>query len=159
MVTDDDRREAARKLRGLCDYETAETIVRTCLGFERGELMDKVTRRRMSDRVADLIDPVESGQDQDENGTCRDESGRCPKTCPEMSGIDPDTRNCSEPTRKCDRDALIKLAVELDQKALELLKTNDLDSNRKRRGMRSAHASDLMAASSRIRDALGVENG
>lgn len=57
-----------------------------------------------------------------------------------------------------DRDALLALTDEIDRSALELLKTNDLDPNRKRRAMRREHAQDLMAASSRIREALGVSD-
>ena len=57
MVTDDERREVAERLRGMHDYETAVPIIRACLGLKRGELMDDETRRRMSDRLADLIDP------------------------------------------------------------------------------------------------------
>lgn len=133
MVTADERREVARKLRELCDYETAETIVRTCLGFERGELMDKVTRRRMSDRIADLIDPAESGQDQDKNGTCRDESGQCPKAA----------RNCSEPTRKCDRDALLELADGMRRDAREHISSTSL----------------TLVYAARILSAIGVDDG
>ena len=55
-----------------------------------------------------------------------------------------------------DRDALLALADNLDSSASMLLKQNDLDPNRKRRGMRRDHAKSLMAASDRIRDALGV---
>ena len=55
--TDDERREVAERLRGLHDYETANVIVRTCLGLRPGMLMDKGTRRRMGDFIADLIDP------------------------------------------------------------------------------------------------------
>lgn len=54
-------------------------------------------------------------------------------------------------------DALLALADDIDRSALELLKTNDLDPNRKRRAMRREHAQDLMAVSSRIRKALGEE--
>ena len=54
-----------------------------------------------------------------------------------------------------DRDALLKLANELDSSASMLLKQNDLDPNRKRRGMRRDHAKSLMAASGCIREALG----
>ena len=57
MATDDERREVAERLRGMHDYETAVPIIRACLGLKRGELMDDETRRRMSDRLADLIDP------------------------------------------------------------------------------------------------------
>lgn len=55
----------------------------------------------------------------------------------------------------CDRDALLALADNLDSSASMLLKQNDLDPNRKRRGMRRDHAQSLMAASGRIREALG----
>ena len=80
--------------------------------------------------------------------------------------IDPDTipakqdkteHPLSEP--EIDREALLALADEIDRSALEPLKTNDLDPNRKRRAMRIEHAQDLMAASSRIREALGVRDG
>ena len=57
---------------------------------------------------------------------------------------------------RCDRDALLALADNLDSSASMLLKQNDLDPNRKRRGMRRDHAKSLMAASDRIREALGV---
>ena len=56
----------------------------------------------------------------------------------------------------CDRDALLALADELDSSASMLLKQNDLDPNRKRRGMRRAPALSLMAASGRIREACGM---
>lgn len=55
----------------------------------------------------------------------------------------------------CDRDALLALAEELDSSASMLLKQNDLDPNRKGRGMRRDHAKSLMAASGCIREALG----
>lgn len=58
----------------------------------------------------------------------------------------------------CDRAALLALAVNLDARATELLKANDLDQSRQRRSARLAHATDLMAACSRIREALGVED-
>lgn len=54
-----------------------------------------------------------------------------------------------------DRDALLALADNLDSSASMLLKQNDLDPNRKRRGMRRDHAQSLMAASGRIREACG----
>lgn len=57
MATDNERRCVAERLRGLHDYETANVIVRTCLGLRPGMLMDKGTRRRMGDFIADLIDP------------------------------------------------------------------------------------------------------
>lgn len=53
---------------------------------------------------------------------------------------------------------LRELADEMDRSATELLKANDLDPNRKHRSMRRKHAQDLMAASDRIREILGVES-
>lgn len=114
MATDDERRRVAAALRGMHDYETPIPIIRTCLGLRPGMLMDGETRRRMSDRLADLIEP------------------------------------------SCDREALLALAVNLDARAAELLKVNDLDQSRQRRSARQAHAMDLMAACSRVREALGV---
>ena len=60
------------------------------------------------------------------------------------------------PQPSCDRDALLALTVDLDARATELLKVNDLDQSRQRRSARQAHAMDLMAACGRIREALGV---
>lgn len=68
------------------------------------------------------------------------------------------TPKYSEDTPKCDRDALLALADELDCSANELLKANDLDPNRKRRGMRRDHAQSLMAAGGRIREAIGADD-
>ena len=59
------------------------------------------------------------------------------------------------PKPTCDREALLELADNLDSSASMLLKQNDLDPNRKRRGMRRDHAQSLMAASGRIREACG----
>ena len=88
-VTDDERRRVAERLRGLHDYETANVIVRTCLGLRPGMLMDKGTRRRMGDFIADLIDP-----DCDE--------GR-------YEGV--------HTARPVDREALLALAEELEEDA------------------------------------------
>ena len=98
MATDDERREVAERLRGMHDYETAVPIIRACLGLKRGELMDDETRRRMSDRLADLIDP-----DCDE--------GR-------YEGV--------HTARPVDRDALLALADKIDHHA-DLRKRLDMD--------------------------------
>lgn len=57
MPTNDERMAAAERLRSLCDYPTAATVVRACLGLKPGETMDIETRRRTGDRIADLIEP------------------------------------------------------------------------------------------------------
>lgn len=92
MVTDDERREVAERLRGMHDYETAVPIIRACLGLKRGELMDDETRRRMSDRLADLIDP-ESGQNRD----------TVPKESPAV-----------QEAPECDREELLRVADNLE---------------------------------------------
>lgn len=140
MASYDDRRKAAQILRSvdvddiLFDSELVDEIERAC-----GSKRKRRNFRKIIDELVDIIDPGEV------------------KECVTLSN-DGVGEALPEALDAYDRDALIKLAVELDQKSLELLKTNDLDSNRKRRGMRRTHASDLMAASSRIREALGVEN-
>ena len=85
MATDDERRRVAAELRGMHDYETPIPIIRTCLGLRPGMLMDNETRRRMSDRLADLIYP------------------------------DTTTNTTKSPdiTTKCDREALLALAEEM----------------------------------------------
>lgn len=93
MMTDDERREVARKMR-----ETAEYGVYVPIGFLLMDMLDTSSSEKVLTRLAELIDPAESGQNQDKNGTCRDESGQCPKA-----------------TRKCDRDALLALAKEMDE--------------------------------------------
>lgn len=55
-----------------------------------------------------------------------------------------------------DRGALLGLAERLDARAVDLLKTNGLDTSGRRRSMRLRHATDLMTASSAIRRALGA---
>lgn len=59
MPTDDERRAAAERLRAMGDYETTPNIVRTALGLAPGQRMDPMVRLRLSDRLADLIDPGE----------------------------------------------------------------------------------------------------
>lgn len=66
-----------------------------------------------------------------------------------------DGTRCEDYEPMPDVDELLALADDLDSSASMLLKQNDLDPNRKRRGMRRGHAQSLMAASGRIREALG----
>lgn len=118
MVTDDERREIARKLRKKYEERCARTMEPQDVFIQYYNYLKDLESclpdcKSMFTLLADLIEPSESGHDQDKNGTCRDESGQCPKSCPEMSGIEPDTRKSSEPTRKCDRDALLELSDEM----------------------------------------------
>ena len=66
-----------------------------------------------------------------------------------------DGTRCADYAPMPDVDALLALADNLDSSASMLLKQNDLDPNRKRRGMRRDHAQSLMVASGRIREACG----
>ena len=85
------------------------------------------------------------------------ECQRCNETgdswIPCMGGADGTRCDGYEPMP--DVKGLLALADNLDSSASMLLKQNDLDPNRKRRGMRRDHAQSLMAASDRIREALG----
>lgn len=71
--------------------------------------------------------------------------------------IEPDKGRSADIGKTCDSDALLRLADELDARAVELLKLNDLDRSRQRRSARTDHAGDLIAACGRIREACGVE--
>ena len=134
--TDDERREVARRLRELPGDSTYPDLI--------GVIADHdgwYPAADAADRLADLIEPGESGQNRDRNqDTVQIESPAVQKAC------------------ECDREALLALADELDSSASMLLKQNDLDPNRKRSGMRRDHALSLMAASGCIRKALGVES-
>ena len=133
MPTDTERREVTRRLRelGKIAYSPDNTyeLMADALGVDDFEGTDELFAR-----LADLIEP--------------------PTQCPYY---DSGRHWCSihnVPT--IDRDALLALADNLDSSASMLLKQNDLDPNRKRRGMRRDHAQSLMAASGCIREALGV---
>ena len=136
-VTNAERREVARRLRGYVDMPDGwwqETLpqfyIEKCVFGD----LTRHGEDELFARLADLIEP--------------------PMQCPYYHS---DRHHCSAYDDVVDRDALLALADDIDRSALELLKTNDLDPNRKRRAMRREHAQDLMAASSRIREALGVE--
>ena len=134
VVTDDERRAAARKLRGYVDMPDGwwqETLpqfyIEKCIFGD----LTRHGEDELFARLADLIEPSEG-----QNG--------------------PDASVDSGCGTRVDRDALLALADNLDSSASMLLKQNDLDPNRKRRGIRRDHAQGLMAASGRIREALGV---
>ena len=136
MATDTERREVARRLRELHlgggSKDLIERTLSDAIGAWRksGMSWDFIT-----ERLADLIEP--------------------PMQCPHYCS---DRHYCSiHDVPAIDREALLALADNLDSSASMLLKQNDLDPNRKRRGMRRDHAKSLMAASSRIREALGVK--
>ena len=163
MPTDDERREVAESLRGLNDnishvrrvYED-EGISILCddqadyyqichmvTGYLPAEHMHPCDYKEMHDRLADPIEPGDAAKCVAE---VKVDGERLEKlvhdAVAEYAGVD--------------REALLALAVNLDARAAELLKVNDLDQSRQRRSARQAHAMDLMAACSRVREALGV---
>lgn len=127
MVTDDERREVASHMRVL-----AGTALVTVPLLSEVISADFNCDANIWQRLADLIEP--SGYE------CV--PGECPL-------------NVRHDNDGIDRERLLALAVNLDARATELLKANDLDQSRQRRSARLAHATDLMAACSRIREALG----
>lgn len=130
MITDEERREIAGKLRSMKDYETAGVIVRTLLGLEPGELMNDVVRRRMSDRVADLVEPTPSCEFWDAEG----------RECYSVRTV-----------RPVDRGTLLALAdgLEFDARCIE-------DSDDDHESL-SPNAMRIYARG--IREACGVEDG
>ena len=142
MVTDDERREVAERLRGMHDYETAVPIIRACLGLKRGELMDDETRRRMSDRLADLIDPGD---------TCEHWRGG------ECFALGPcDTSQTCRDTVACDREALLAEAKEAEKSARYFALDHDEDELRDRLTEAAEEFSDVAR---RIREACGEAVG
>ena len=130
MPTDDDRREVARRLRDKkaeCEergYPWMCDDLILALGYDH----DYEAGDEIFDRLADLIDPGESGQNLDKNrDTVQIESPAVQKA-PE-----------------CDRDALLALADEMKEKVLVY----------DRLGLR-VPTRDVMGYSRRIREALGA---
>lgn len=140
MITDDERREIAGKLRSMKDYETAGVIVRTLLGLEPGELMNDVVRRRMSDRVADLVEPTPSCEFWDAEG----------REC-----------YCVRTVRPVDRGTLLALADGLDKDADNIIsaaRNAQFTGGRPRMGEAKNEAYKWRSIARRIREALGVED-
>lgn len=128
-ATNDERGRVAAELRELSacavTSDSADEVLASVLRIGRSDFLDELLAR-----LAELIEPGE-GQ------------------------IEPDSSTGADRGTRVDRDALMALADDLDARATELLKVNDLDQSRQRRSARRAHAMDLMAACSRIREALG----
>ena len=163
MVNDDERRRVAARLREFTKDNQWPLTVGGNSSTIRHAISDIVFGDKkyhsgvdLLDRLADLIEPparpsrvVRAYAEEVDWHT-----GESPLVH-ELRGIaDRMDRECAP----VDRDALLGLADNLDSSASMLLKQNDLDPNRKRRGMRRDHAQSLMVASGRIREALGVES-
>lgn len=118
MVTNDDRREVARRLRGLevCELD-GEFIdcgeVESVLGLVSDDGAWYEAEGVM--RLADLIEPSEGQDETDvsvdrglgtEGGRSPDTGGQRPKSCPKMSGVS-----------GIDCDALLELADEFERAA------------------------------------------
>ena len=97
MVSDDERREVARRLRDLArdvdevsDFDLARTLgleATSRYGYDSGDVL----------RLADLIEPSESGQNRDRN------QDSVQKESPIV-----------QIEHECDRDALLEIADEMD---------------------------------------------
>lgn len=141
-ATDDERRRVAVELRELSWCAVTSDSTYDCLAsvlhVGRSDFSDEVFAR-----LADLIEPNEP--EVKCVAEIKIDGERLEQlvhgTAVKLTGID--------------REALLALAVNLDERATELLKVNGLDQSRQRRSARLGHATDLMAACSRIREALG----
>ena len=108
MINDEDRREVAEKLRASIPGDGVmrrgdkgwSLLYRTIFGHYMGHQSAGRTYSEVAGRLADLIEPSESGQNRDTN---RD---TVPKESPAV-----------QKAPECDRDALLALADEIDSDA------------------------------------------
>ena len=103
MATDDERREVARRLRSFVTDDSVYTDVDACrVLYSIGLYYKDIDRIYFSGfdvaRLADLIDPGESGQNLDKN------QDSVQKESPIV-----------QIEHECDRDALLELADELEE--------------------------------------------
>lgn len=139
-VTDDERREVAQRLRELRldPWDDAACEIALCAGVAccnsecHGSDETPECTMALASRLADLIEPDESGQNQDTN---------------------PDTVQKESPAvlkvPECDRDALLGLADEMQGHA----DAEDYDGDGR------INAGCLWSYADRIREALGVADG
>lgn len=132
MVTDDERREVAERLRELDYSDLQESLI--CAYLDALGIKGYEDWIGIAHRLADLIEP--------------------PARCPHYHS---DRHYCSvhEDMALIDREALLALARWLDARATDLLKINSIDHSRWRISARKEHAMDLMTACSLIREACG----
>lgn len=163
MPTDSKRRDVARRLRGYVDMPDGwwqETLPQFYI--EKCVFGD-LTRHGESELFARLADFIDPSCDRDTPQKVAEEMfGKMRhSTKDEADAYEAMLKSKSVELHPVDRDALLALANDLNSSASMLLKQNDLDPSRKRRGMRRDHAKSLMAASDRIREACGeaVRNG
>lgn len=165
MATNDEKQRVAERLREYASWDDDGSLV-DCQ--EWGESVLNLldcgdTEGECYEALADLIEP-DNGFDLD---TVQRVCFECMEGCDEpeytlySSIYDAIARykrgeSGIPAAQVCDREALLRLADELDARAVELLKLNDLDRSRQRRSARTDHAGDLMAACGRIREACGV---
>ena len=94
MPTDDERREVARRLRGLDYSDLQESLI--CAYLDALGIKGYEDWVGIAHRLADLIEPSESGQNRDRNqDTVQKESPGVQMAC------------------ECDREALLALADEM----------------------------------------------
>ena len=156
MISDNERREVARKLRGLRGgWSSGECYYTIIHELDMPDTSREDGGHELYGALADLIEP---SCDRDTPQKVAEEMfGKMRhSTKEEADAYDAMLKSKSVELHPVDRDALLALADDLDSSASMLLKQNDLDFNRKRRGMRREHAQSLMSASGRIREACGM---
>ena len=136
MPTDDERREVASNIMenyvcgGLGYKVSSAHNIAMAIGMNPGLLVGDI---ELWERLADLIDPGESGQNRDRNqDTVQNES----------PGV--------QMAPACDRDALLALADAMEEKA------DDWDVSQN--DVPLVHAGYLTAYAERIRKALGIKD-
>lgn len=156
MTTDDGRRAAAARLRGLDDselqvYDMTYFAIQRAVGGEGEPYLDG---RELTDRLADLIEPTSdpTGRGVDSlYDWCRErlegaDGAEDELLCSVMRAIE-DYRHPERATahtvRTVDRDALLALAEDMDSASEDGLLVRD---------------SDLIAWAIHIREALGVQD-
>lgn len=158
MISDDERREVARRLRELDYSDLQESLICAyldALGIEGYE--DWVG---IAHHLADLIEPS-IPSDPGEAGLASVEGfiGEMRHSTKEEQDLyDGMLEKMSVEIHPVDRDALLRLAKSLDAQAECRIKSNDIIAKRGDRSRNMAIAKDLFGIACEIRNALGVKS-
>lgn len=170
-VSDEERREVARRLRDytvkdlrysdpICELVCSSEI--DCIGFDACCGSDTMPEcvKLVFDRLADLIEPSIPA-DPGETGLASVEGfiGEMRhSTKEEQDAYNEMLKKVSVELHPVDRDALLRLAKNLDAQAECRIKSNDIITRRGDRSRNMAIAKDLSGIACEIRNALGVES-
>lgn len=141
MTTDDERRDVAARLRDSipADLHLGRgnkawgLLYLTLFGRYMPNQASGRTYKQVAELLADLIDP---------------DSGHVAQAVEREAGA-----------VTCDRDALLKLAKNLDAQAECRIKSNDIITRRGDRSRNTAVAKDFFGIAREIRNALGIDDG